>query len=296
MSKRHNYQDFQVELIPNTAENPLDLDVGAAMSPSVTVLSKRNGRNAGVGASYSPSSSSSSSSGAGRRTQRAVVPDSGSASHQSFQQYTTDSRAVAEAAATVAGAQAAVAGAVPSLGLRDRPQGGAGVQESMQNVLGQIRNMQAAMKAQHDAFQSTLATYASRIESDFQTLVADIDASSAPSNIDYNINTKSNSSSGSGSSSGSTVEPTPLSVPYGFGEMPAPPPQPPTEEGFEDRSSRPRSRPTMRQTSSKSFSVHGDVEAALHSAPYARTNSGASVAENSAAEQSIVYIVAKVFL
>lgn len=277
MSSAHQKQDFQVELLPNINLDPMVLDVGATSSPCVTVLSKRNIKKAGVCASHC----SSSSSGAGRRKQRSKVPDSGSASHQTFHQSTTDSRAAAEGPARVAAAQAA--GAVPSLGLPHRPQGGAGVQGSMQNVMGQIRSMQAAIKAQHDAFQSALATYAARIESDLQTLVADIDSSSAPSNNHH-----------SSSSSSSTVEPMPPPLPRGFGDIPAPPPQLPTKEDSDGHSS--RSTPTMRQTSSTSFSIHGDVEADLHSAPYARANSGASEAEDSAAEQSIAYIVAKVIL
>ena len=297
MSRNHNHQDFQVEVLPDTVASPLDLDVGVTTSSSVTVLSKRNrAAVAGAGSSSSRAAASSAPSGAAHRNQRA-------ASHRSSAQHVTATDPVA-AAEAVAAARTVVAEAAVPLAL-PHPQGGAGVQGSMENVLGWIQNAlivmetQAAVleaaQAQHNALRSTLTAYTVRIQADLQALVADFDSSAAATDHNGNHNTNG---------SVNTTEPPPPShpQPLDFGAMPPPPPQPPMNGGLGDPLSLVRPSLIMRQTSSNYFSGSGnvsvdvsvDVEAALHSAPYALMDSGAG-AESSAAESSIAYIVAKVW-
>jgi hypothetical protein len=243
-----------VEVAPNTAKNPLDLDVGAALSPSVTVLSKQRNRATG-GASGSAAARHRPAYDAGGALPPHALPP----------------RSAAE---VVSAAQAAAASAPPPLEL-PHPMGGAGVQGAMENVLGWIQNVlivmetQAAVleatQAQHAALRSTLAAYTSQIQTDLQTLVADFDSSAQTAAAQH--------------------QPLPL-------EFAALPPQPPANGG--DGAQAPpfaRPAPMLRQTSSNFFSVGGSVphdgEAALHAAPYACLAPGGD-------ETSIVYIVAKV--
>jgi hypothetical protein len=291
VSRNHNHQDFQVELLPDTVASPLDLDVGTTTSNSVTVLSKRN-RGTTAGAGSSSHASSSAPAGGGRRNQR-------TASHrpqQLSQGYATDPRTAAEA---VAAAQAAVVEAVPLVEL-PHPQGGGGVYGSMENVLGWIQNALTVMEtqgavlqnaltvveaaqAQHQALRSTLENaYTARIQEDLQLLVADFNSSSVSTD---------NGNSGPAEPS----PPPPLAL--DLGSTPAPAPQPPSNDSASDNLlALARPSPMIRQTSSSYFSARGcvsaDVEAALHSAPYAPMGTGG--AGDSAAETSIAYIVAKV--
>jgi hypothetical protein len=260
-----------VEVAPNTAKNPLDLDVGAALSPSVTVLSKQRNRATG-GASGSAAARHRPTHDVG-----AALPP-----------LATPPRSTAEVAPA---AQAAAASVSPPLEL-PHPMGGAGVKGAMENVLGWVQNVldvmetQAAMlgriqnvqiamdtkaavleatQAQHAALQSTLAAYRSRIQTDLQTLVADFNSSAQTA----------------------AAQPQPLRL-----EAAALPPQPlPNPTGGGAAPPLARLATMQRQWSSNFFSVGDSVphdgEAALHAAPYAQLAPGGD-------ETSIAYIVAKV--
>ena len=143
-----------MEVHVDTDASPLDLDVGSTISPSVTVLSKRNRGGAGS-------------------SSRAPLPQQSS---------NEDVTVAAARAATQAEGEGKAFASTPSLNL-PFPAGDGGVNGSLQNVLGWIQNsllvmdsqsrVLEAMQAQHAALRRTISSYQERIQLDLQALVTD---------------------------------------------------------------------------------------------------------------------------
>jgi hypothetical protein len=155
VSRNHQHQNFQIQVVPDTATSPLSATVGGMLSPPVTVNSKRNGasrahQHAGDAHVRRVGSGGSSCGGSFREQHFAGLNPFGAlgtvaadltsgASGGGGGERGRSGGASLDQDASHAGMRAAAAAAgLPPPPALPHPSGGANVQQNMENVLGWV--------------------------------------------------------------------------------------------------------------------------------------------------------------